>query len=122
VKDHGFLDVEGEGFWNLVGKCGIVAFPSASEGGAASVLTAVACGAGVPVVTQATGLDIDGCGVVLEGDSVEELVLAINGILQMPPSEYCLLAETAQSRFLEAFAPHLYRARLSQAFDAMHLT
>ncbi len=52
IHVHGFVDVRSEYFQQILESCAFVVFPSCSEGGSASVLTAVGNGALIPVVSR----------------------------------------------------------------------
>lgn len=114
---HGVVDVASESFEDLVDGCGIVIYPSASEGGAVSVLTAVANGGGVPIVTRATGVDMQDCGIIIESDAVEKIVSAIRKVLDMPVAEYVALANSAQRYFANHYTPKHYQEALTRIFD-----
>lgn len=49
---HGFVDVGSEMFAEILGTCSFVIFPSCSEGGSPSVLTAIGNGALIPIITK----------------------------------------------------------------------
>jgi glycosyltransferase involved in cell wall biosynthesis len=53
---HGFVDIRGQVFEEIIKKCAFVVFPSCSEGGAASVLNAVANGGLIPIITKQTAV------------------------------------------------------------------
>ena len=51
---HGFVDIESEKFTDILISCSFVIFPSCSEGGAPSVLTAIGNGGLIPIITKET--------------------------------------------------------------------
>lgn len=59
---HGFVGVESEVFKNILSSCVFVIFPSCSEGGSPSVLTAIGNGALIPIISHdascSTGAEI----------------------------------------------------------------
>lgn len=52
IHVHGFVSVQSDVFSDILSSCAFTIFPSCSEGGAASVLTAVGNGALIPVVSR----------------------------------------------------------------------
>lgn len=63
---HGFINVFDEKFKALASQCGFVILPSCSEGTATAVITAVANGAMIPVVTKECGYDVGTSGYIIE--------------------------------------------------------
>ncbi|MGI2125805.1 glycosyltransferase [Shewanella oncorhynchi] len=63
---HGFINVFDEQFKALASQCGFVILPSCSEGTATAVITAVANGAMIPVVTKECGYDVGTSGYIIE--------------------------------------------------------
>ena len=56
IHVHGFVDIESESFKEILSSCSYVILPSCSEGGCASVLTAIGNGALIPIVTRETSI------------------------------------------------------------------
>lgn len=54
IITYGFVDIKSELFADILKSCSFVIFPSCSEGGAASVLTAIGNGALIPIITKET--------------------------------------------------------------------
>ena len=54
IITHDFVDIKSKKFADILTKCSFVIFPSCSEGGAASVLTAIGNGALIPIITKET--------------------------------------------------------------------
>ncbi|MEO3678875.1 glycosyltransferase [Rheinheimera sp. FR7-31] len=66
VVVHGFINVHSPQFKELALKCGFVILPSCSEGTATAVITAVANGAMIPLVSKECGYDVDKAGFLIE--------------------------------------------------------
>ena len=49
---HGFIDIGSDNFSKVLSSCSFVIFPSCSEGGSPSVLTAIGNGALIPIITR----------------------------------------------------------------------
>jgi glycosyltransferase involved in cell wall biosynthesis len=54
IITHGFIDLKSQNFIDILKDCSFVIFPSCSEGGAPSVLTAIGNGALIPIITKET--------------------------------------------------------------------
>lgn len=59
IIDHGFVDVNSSAFLDLMKICGAVVFPSVSEGGAPAILTVMAHGGLIPIISKSSGLDLE---------------------------------------------------------------
>ncbi|EGQ9884109.1 TPA: glycosyltransferase [Vibrio vulnificus] len=80
VVVHGFVNVFSEDFKRLCNDCGFVLLPSCSEGIATAVITAVANGAMIPLVTDESGFDTNGNGfkIELNAESIAKVLSMIN--------------------------------------------
>lgn len=58
IKTHGFVDIMSPRFTEILRSVYYLIFPSCSEGGASSVLTAIGNGGMLPIMTKATAIDI----------------------------------------------------------------
>ncbi len=68
-----YVDLQSDEFKTLMMDCGAAIFPSASEGGAAALLTIMSYGGLIPIVTKGVGLDIANIGFVAEETTVNSL-------------------------------------------------
>ncbi|MGC1303148.1 MAG: glycosyltransferase [Caulobacteraceae bacterium] len=80
---HGWVEVTSDKFRDILDRCVAVVFPSCSEGQAGSVATAMQAGL-IPIVSAATGIDADDCGVILEPCGIAEIELVIRAVAQLP--------------------------------------
>jgi glycosyltransferase involved in cell wall biosynthesis len=116
---HGFLTVGTAAFQRVMDVSGMVLLPSASEGGAPSVITALAHGAGLPVISKATGLDLGDASFMLETGSVGEIREAIQRILSMEPADYERMVSAAQEYVRCRYSIARYRAGLEEILSTM---
>ncbi len=65
IHVHGFIDVQSKAFEEILSSCSFVVFPSCSEGGSPSVLTAIGNGALIPVVSRESSVTAEH-GVMVE--------------------------------------------------------
>ena len=54
IINHGFIDIQGDKFAEILTLCSFVIYPSCSEGGSPSVITAIGNGGLIPVITKET--------------------------------------------------------------------
>ena len=76
---HGFVDISSFKFKKIVEKCGFVIFPSCSEGGAGSALTAMFTGL-IPLVTKEASVNIKDFGFLINDISIKSLKQKIKEI------------------------------------------
>jgi glycosyltransferase involved in cell wall biosynthesis len=81
--NHGFVDINSPKFKDLMLQCGAVIFPSTSEGGAASIITLMANGGLVPVITKQCGLTLNNLAFEAEKATVEDLDAQVQQYLLM---------------------------------------
>lgn len=75
---HGFVDVSSEKFKTVLSTNAFVIFPSASEGNSPSVITCMANGGLIPIVSKNADVKLYDYGITIEDLSVEEVSKAIN--------------------------------------------
>lgn len=83
---HGFVDINSDLFESVLRSCSFLIFPSCSEGGAPSVLTAVGNGALIPVITKETSV-ATGYEILIENLTLEALGEAVNAALSLGKEE-----------------------------------
>jgi hypothetical protein len=74
---HGFVDVQSTAFQDILKKCAFIIFPSASEGNSPSVITCMANGGLIPIVTENADVDLNGYGIHIENLSVNAVTQAV---------------------------------------------
>lgn len=87
IIDHGFVDLRSDSFIQIMNTCGFVLFPSASEGGSPSVLTAMGNGGLIPIISKAGGLDVEKFGFIFDDLQEETVELFIENALQLSNEE-----------------------------------
>jgi glycosyltransferase involved in cell wall biosynthesis len=78
--------------------CGAVIFPSASEGSAPSLLTVMAHGGLIPIITKSCGLDVEHLGFIADLSTVDSVGEQLSKYLSKPDNE---LGELSQKIKLE---------------------
>ena len=83
---HGFVDIRGQVFEEIIKRCAFVVFPSCSEGGAASVLNAVGNGGLIPIITKQTSM-CTGCEICIKSLDMDGISRAIEEALALSDDE-----------------------------------
>lgn len=87
IKYHGFVDFSSPLFMELMTTGTFTILPSCSEGIATSVLTTMANGGMIPIVTKNSGIDLNDYGVEIEELSPNGIKKAIEVSQQLAPEE-----------------------------------
>lgn len=119
VQYHGFLVVGSGQLRNVVAQTGIVVFPSASEGGAPGLLTAVAIGGGYPVLSRATGIDLKESKTIENPGCVDEIVDAVQSLIDLPLDEYRQRCAVARAEVVEGYSYDRYKQALRDRLQPM---
>ena len=84
IKVHNFVDLNSDLFKEIMQThCAFVS-PSASEGGAAAALTVMANGGLFPIISQASGLDLQDFGIVMKSISDSSFAVAVHQYTNTP--------------------------------------
>jgi len=93
---HGFLNVASADFEKLLRKCAFAVFPSASEAGAGSLLTAMGAGA-IPVATIEASVDLGDYGFPIESPTVEGVRRAVEFAASTSPSSLAEMSRKSRT-------------------------
>lgn len=118
VVVHGFINVHSAHFKELALKCGFVIFPSCSEGTATSVITAVANGAMIPMVTKECGYDVGKSGFLIDlnAKEIERQLVKIDTFDETILKKTAL---TAQKLAISRFTIDNFRAQIGQHLETI---
>lgn len=83
IINHGFINIHSEKFEDIMYICGAVIFPSASEGGAVSILNVLYNGGLFPIISRSCGLDLDRYGFVFSEINNSNIEDGINFFLDL---------------------------------------
>ena len=83
IRVLGWLNSENSKFSEICNNSIGIIFPSCSEGGGGSAITAMKTGL-IPIVTRESSVDLDPFGLLLDKPSVNEIMEKVNIILQLP--------------------------------------
>lgn len=122
---HGFINVDSQRYKQILRECAFVIFPSVSEGNCAAVITCMANGGLIPVVTRNADIDLEQYGVEIMGFTENDILSAIERSQQLSLDE--LKSQTAKilhttknyhsfERFREDFKNKLINALKSPNF------
>ncbi|HTA82097.1 MAG TPA: glycosyltransferase [Bacteroidia bacterium] len=87
IKYHGFVNVESDSFKKILQSCAFVIYPSASEGNSPAVLTCMANGGLVPVVSKNADIDLNGYGILIDELTIESVSSAVQKSQDLSVSE-----------------------------------
>lgn len=86
ITYHGFVDTNSKLYKKIVEKCMFSIFPSCSEGGGGSVLSAMKSGL-IPVVTREASVDIDNFGFLIESPEIDCIKKTIKNVSTLSTNE-----------------------------------
>ena len=82
----GRMDVRGEEFKQVVNNAVALIYPSSSEGQAGSVIAGMHAGL-IPLISRASGVDVDGFGTILQNCSIEEIKNTVRATSALPADQ-----------------------------------
>lgn len=120
---HGFVDVKSATFEKVLKDCAFVIFPSASEGNSPSVITCMANGGLVPIVTKNADVDLNGYGFTIDDFSVESVAKSIKQsealtINELKEQSAKILDQTKQFNSFDYFKTD-FKQKLQEAIKAI---
>jgi len=117
IINHGFVDIFSNSFKEIMQTCGSLIFPSASEGGAPSVLNVVANGGLIPIVSESAGLDFDDIGYVFKDISEEEVSSQIESVLNLNEEQFIEKAKFCKQWIQANYSYEMYSANLKKILN-----
>ena len=87
VTYHGHVAIDSDNYDAIMEICGFVIFPSVSEGNSPSVITCMANGGLIPIVTKSADIDISNYGIEIKALSVDAVSDAIKESQSLPLNE-----------------------------------
>jgi len=105
-------------FYALLRRCNWTILPSCAEGVAASVVECMQQGL-IPIISEACGVDVSGCGVLLRDCTVKEIASAIVACSGYSPGACERLSRSARRRALEDHSRETCSRRMRQAIEAI---
>lgn len=87
INYYGYVDINTELFDDIINKCAFVIFPSASEGNSPSVITCMANGGLIPIVTKSADVNISNFGIEIKELNIKSVEDAIKASQQLSISE-----------------------------------
>ena len=115
IVHHGFVDIHSSAFSEILHRCACVIFPSASEGGCASVVTAMGNGGLIPIVSKSCGLDVEELGWIFDRLDIESIRICIEKVVSLPEAQLRERAERTYSSVNEHHALDGYKKRVEAA-------
>jgi glycosyltransferase involved in cell wall biosynthesis len=87
IKTYGFVNINSEKFRKLMQACAFTIYPSASEGSSPSVVVVMGNGGLIPILSNASGLDVEEFGFVFEEINHETVEKYIENALELTDGE-----------------------------------
>lgn len=115
IKQH--VIVDSDEFVELMKDCGCIIFPSASEGGAAAILTTISHGRLIPIITKSCGLDIENFGFVAKETTTESVEEQLNTYLSKSETELSELSEIIKNEIDTNYTPDNYRRNIKAIIE-----
>jgi glycosyltransferase involved in cell wall biosynthesis len=115
VKQH--VDINSPEFVTIMQNCGGVIFPSASEGGAAALLTVMAHGGLIPIITKACGLDIEHLGFIANETTQESVEAQLDLYLKTKDLELGELSKRIRQEVTEHYSQEFYKNQLKKILN-----
>jgi hypothetical protein len=112
-----YVDINSLEFIELMQNCGGIIFPSASEGGAAALLTVMAHGGLVPIITKSCGLDIEHLGFIANETTLEDVELQLNKYLAKPDDELLELSQKIKAEINATYNITNYQNKIKAILD-----
>lgn len=109
----GRINIRGTQFKELTASCVGLVYPSCSEGQSGSVITALRAGL-IPLITHASGVDVEPFGRTLDDTSPEAIGAAVQWLSGLPEEE---LRSRARAAWDYAHKAHTYES-FSRAYDS----
>jgi glycosyltransferase involved in cell wall biosynthesis len=118
IIDHGFLDVNSADYRELMDLCAFVLFPSVSEGSAPGVISVMANGGLIPIISKASGLDVENHGYVFEDIDEKTISEHIDEALKL--SDECLYEKALETKTIvrEIYSHQNYKKNLREILSS----
>src|SRR5262249_9395862 len=91
IKTVGWVDIASPQFIDIMRTCVGLVYPSCSEGGCASALSAIAGGL-IPILSYESSVDVHDFGMILPRSSVSEIRKAVTALAALPAAELQTMA------------------------------
>lgn len=114
IINHGFIDIKGEKFKELMNLCGATILPTASEGGAVSLLNVMANGGFIPITSKFSSIDIESFGFIMEKLDNNSLEEKINEYLDLSLDEMKKLSKNAKDTIRKGYSYDKYKENLKK--------
>lgn len=112
-----YVDINSLEFIELMQNCGGIVFPSASEGGAAALLTVMTYGGLVPIITKGCGLDIGHLGFIANEITLEDIELQLCKYLAKPDDELLELSQKIKAEINATYNITNYQNKIKAILD-----
>ncbi len=123
ITYQGFVNIDSDLFQEITRKCAFVIYPSASEGNSPAVITCMANGGMIPIVTKNADVDLNGFGVLIHDFTVDAVVDSIKksqilSLEELKTQSEKIIAETHHLNAFDFFKTD-FKQKLEDALKAI---
>lgn len=111
ISYKGWVPINSKIFFDLVIQCQVVILPSCSESINGAVPTCMYSGL-IPVITEETGVDVNGCGEIIREPTVQEIKRIISILKLKNETEIELMAYNSFRKSIEKYTIESYSVNL----------
>lgn len=120
IHTEGWMDLSSDRFLELAERCVGILSASASEARSGSVIGGMHAGL-IPIISYESGVDVDGCGVVLPNCSVDEIKQAVRSVAGFPGTTLQRMSrcawDLARSHHTRERWTEVYRSAIDRIFS-----
>ncbi len=115
IITYGFININSKKFKEILGGCSFVIFPSCSEGGCSSVITAIGNGALIPIITKETTIST-GYEIWIDDFTAEAVEKAVAKCLSLKDDEILNMQRKNLEYVLKYHSQENYYSELKKAY------
>lgn len=114
IINHEFVGINGDLFKKLMNQCASVVSPSISEGGAIGILNILANGGIIPIISEASGLDVGHYGFMFENLDIATINSMIDKFLMLNEFEMKNLSTQVKNETRERYSIDNHKNKLTE--------
>lgn len=114
IINHGFVDIKGDLFKEIMNTCAAVVSPSISEGGAIGIINVIANGGLIPIISKSSGLNVGQYGFMFEKLDAVTVNSMIDKFLNLNPNYIKKLSQQVKTETREKYSFENYKNNLTK--------
>ena len=116
IINHGFVNIQGNEFSEILKLCSFIIYPSCSEGGSPSVLTAIGNGGLIPILTKETTIST-GFEIIIQTLDDAGIANAVKKAMQLNEDEVLDLSKKNLEYVLRYHSQDHYKSQLKVSIE-----